>query len=282
MNKACKFFLLLALPALFGTTSLAQTSNVLDGVYIKEHTSERKVIPYAHLREADVMWAKRVWRVIDLREKANHDLYYPQYEIIGRKSLMQVIWEGVNKDGTITPYEDETADCQFTTVLSASKLNADLFRIDTLYVPDPDDPDVLNPVPDTTKFLTSEVKSYRVKEDWFFDKQRSVMDVRIIGICPVREYEKNGTLRITPMFWIYFPEARFTFKNAEVYNKGNDAERRTYEDIFWKRKFSSYIYRESNVYQRSINEYTSSLETLLEADRIKDEMFNFEHDLWEY
>ena len=69
--------------------SLAQ-SNLLDGVYIKEHSNERKVIPYTYLREADVLWSKRIWRTIDLREKANHVLYFPKEELPGRKSLMQV------------------------------------------------------------------------------------------------------------------------------------------------------------------------------------------------
>jgi gliding motility associated protien GldN len=84
------------------------------------------------------------------------------------------------------------------------------------------------------------------------------------------------------MFWIYYPEARFSFVSAEVYNKGNDAERRTYEDIFWKRRFSSYIYKETNVYNRRINTYMSGLDALLEAEKIKEDIFNMEHDLWEY
>ena len=66
-------------------------SNILDGVYVKEHTIERRVIPYTYLREADVMWSKRIWRIIDLREKLNHDMYFPIDVIAGRRSLMQVI-----------------------------------------------------------------------------------------------------------------------------------------------------------------------------------------------
>jgi gliding motility associated protien GldN len=108
------------------------------------------------------------------------------------------------------------------------------------------------------------------------------MDVRIIGLAPVYEIEKNGEKRRETMFWIYFPEARFIFANAEVFNKSNDAERRTFEDIFWKRRFSSYIYKESNVYERKISEYKTSLDALLEAEKIKEDIFVFEHDLWEY
>jgi hypothetical protein len=81
---------LFAIPFCCGVSTVnAQT--VLDGPYVKEHTPTRKVVPYTHLREADVMWAKRIWRVIDLREKMNHPLYYPVEPINDRKSLFDII-----------------------------------------------------------------------------------------------------------------------------------------------------------------------------------------------
>jgi gliding motility associated protien GldN len=277
--KDFRFHLLVAICFLIVVKAKAQ-SNILDGVYVKEHTIERRVIPYTHLREADVMWSKRVWRIIDLREKLNHDMYFPIDAIAGRKSLMQVIWDGVTKDGSITAYSDEN-DGDFSTQLSKSEIDNKYNKWDTAMVDDPLTGDQKEVV--TQKFFSpSDVKQYRLKEDWFFDRQRSVMDVRIIGICPVAFLDVAGEIRPTPMFWIYYPEARFTFVSAEVYNKGNDAERRTYEDIFWKRRFSSYIYKETNVYNRRISQYMSGLDALLEAEKIKEDIFNMEHDLWEY
>jgi gliding motility associated protien GldN len=255
-------------------------SNILDGVYVKEHTIERRVIPYTYLREADVMWSKRVWRTIDLREKLNHDMYFPIDVISGRRSLMQVIWDGVTKDGSITAYSDEN-DGDFTTQLSKTDLDNKYNTWDTTEIDDLENGGTKQVVTQR-QFIPSEVKQFKVKEDWFFDRQRSVMDVRIIGIAPVRFYQKNDVERVETMFWIYYPEARFSFVSAEIYNKGNDAERRTYEDIFWKRRFSSYIYKETNVYNRRINTYMSGLDALLEAEKIKEDIFNMEHDLWEY
>ena len=262
------------------SNSAKAQSNILDGVYVKEHTIERRVIPYTYLREADVMWSKRVWRIIDLREKINHDMYFPIDVIAGRKSLTQVIWDGVTKDGSITAYNDEN-DGDFTTQLSKTDLDNKYNTWDTAQVEDPGTGELVEKVTQR-QFIPSEVKQLRVKEDWFFDRQRSVMDVRIIGLAPIRFFQKNGEERMETMFWIYYPEARFAFVSAEVYNKGNDAERRTYEDIFWKRRFGSYIYKESNVYNRRINTYMSGLDALLEAEKIKDDIFNIEHDLWEY
>jgi gliding motility associated protien GldN len=271
------FFLLV-----WGGSIFAQ-SNILDGVYIKEHTDERKVVPYAHLREADVMWSKRVWRYIDLKEKLNHDLYFPKDSTPGRISLMQLIWGSV-LENKLQAYEHILggAEGEFTREINSSGLVGKYNKIDTAYVDDPETGEQ-KPVPTKRVFNTSDVIGFKVKEDWFFDRQRSVMDVRIIGLAPVYETEdKSGEKRRETMFWIYFPEVRMIFANYEVFNRSNDAERRTFDDIFWKRKFSSYIYKESNVYERKISEYKSSLDALLEADKIKEDIFVFEHDLWEY
>ena len=110
------------------------------------------------------------------------------------------------------------------------------------------------------------------------------MDVRIIGLCPVKEeYDENGEPKgYRVLFWVYFPECRKLFANNEVYNRWNDAERRTYEDVFFKRMFGSYIYKESNVYDRKILQFAKGMDGLLEAERIKQELFEKEHDLWEY
>ncbi len=111
------------------------------------------------------------------------------------------------------------------------------------------------------------------------------MDVRILGICPlIQVRDENNELKpgFQPMFWIYFPEARSLFARTELYNPKNDSERRTFDDIFWKRYFSSYIIQESNTYNRKISAYKTGLDALLEAEKIKDNIFLMEHDLWEF
>ena len=166
---------------------------------------------------------------------------------------------------------------------------------EVVMVEDVENPD--GPMIETTiegSYSTSEVKRYLIKEMWFFDKQRSVLDVRIIGIAPIREFTKEslddeeedeggGEIKQKKLFWVYFPEARKILANHEVFNPNNDSERQSFDDIFFKRYFSSYIVQESNAYNnRMIKEYTIGLESLLEADRIKENIFNFEQDLWEY
>ncbi|CAN5907144.1 gliding motility protein GldN [soil metagenome] len=252
--------------------------------YIKENTRTRKPTPYVHEGERDIMWSKRVWRTIDLREKFNHPMYYPETQINDRKSLFDVIKTGI-LNGEITAFDNPFFDDEFKVKMSRSTANALFTWYDsTNMVQNPNDPDgpwILSPL---EFHLTSrDIKQYWVKEDWFFDKERSVMDVRIIGLCPMKEKTDPTTgemIGVSPLFWVYFPQCRGSFASSEVYNTKNDAQRNSYDDLFQKRMFSSFVRKESNVMDREIASYATGLDALLEADRVKDDIGKMEHDVW--
>ena len=284
-------FLFLALIVAFAAMNVSAQEVVKapkypDGVYTKENSRTRKAIPYPTLREADVMWSKRVWRVIDLREKMNFPLYYPDEKIFDRKSLFDVLKDGAIVDGTITAFGSAAIDDEFRYDMTKSEIEGMLVKWDsTATTEDPNNPGTFIQAPTKNEIATINVWQYWVKEDWFFDKQRSVFDVRIIGLCPLIEKKTESgesTGASTPLFWIYFPEARPVLANYEVYMRHNDAERRTFEDIFWKRMFSSYVRKESNVYNRGIFDYKTGLDQLLEAERVKEDIFKYEHDLFHF
>ncbi|MEY4594484.1 MAG: hypothetical protein RIQ47_894 [Bacteroidota bacterium] len=275
-------FLLLAI----GFASPIFAQNVLDGVYVKEHTATRTPLAYPYLREADVMWSKRIWRVIDLSEKINLPLRYPESEQTrDRKSLIDVMMDAI-EEGSLTAYSFQ--DDEFTSPITLKEIKArGGARTDTMKMMRPDPPYDEYDTIIAREFSRDKVIGYRVKEDWFFDKQRSVMEVRIIGLSPlVFAVDENGNVREgnqrISLFWIYYPEARQLFANTETFNRYNDSERRSFDDIFQKRLFSSYIYKESNVFDRRIEDYKSGLNALLESEKIKDEITNLEHDMWEY
>lgn len=262
---------------------MSAQNKILDGIYIKEHTPTRRVIPYTHVREADVMWSTRVWRLLDLREKINHPLYYPLDPINNRKSLFQVIKEGV-EEGTITAYDNPLKDDEFKLPMTKAEAKAKMggwekiLREDTLTGDMVEDSSFV-------EVTSGAVRRYWVKEDWIFDRERSIMDVRILGIAPMKEVLDADGVSVrgyAPLFWIYFPEARYVFANYDVFNRQNDAERRTFDDIFWKRMFTSYIRKRSNVYERYFVEYLSPIDQLLESDKVKDELFKLEHDMWNF
>lgn len=261
-------------------------AQVLDGIYERENIPSRRPASYKALRESDVMWQKRIWRVIDLREKINHKLYYPTTPIGTRMSLIDLFLWGIETEG-LTAYG--TDDDRFTQPITRTQIDEKFGAVEKpiTFVDENGN--------ETTKNIkgeriTSEVKQLILKEEWFFDRQHSMMEVRIIGICPVRFYvnqemaeQGNVEIRKAQVFWIYFPEARRILANHEVFNEHSDSERRTFDDIFFKRFFSSVIVKESNVYDdRGLAEYSLGLQTLLEADKIKKAISDIEQDLWEY
>lgn len=281
--KFVRITLLTAIMISFVGISESNAQKILDKPWIKENTPTRRVVPYTHVREADVMWHRRIWREIDLREKINHPLYYPITPIQDRKSLFDVIKQAVTEDKTLKAYDP--IDDEFTVPLTVSEAIGRMGDSLTIMVEDEyGDPTI--PQITYNEVESDAIVKYRLKEDWFFDNERSIMDVRIMGICPYMiATDENGNYKgIKPIFWIYFPEARYVFANYDVFNRQNDAERRTFEDIFWKRLFNSYILKRSNVYDRYSIDYlaNSPIEILFEADRIKDDIFKMEHDLWHF
>lgn len=264
-------------------TAIFAQNKVLDKPWIKENTPTRRVVPYTHVREADVMWHRRIWRVIDLREKINQPLYYPIIPIQDRKSLFEVLKEGI-LEGSITAYSD--ADDEFTIQLTKAEAKNKMgFWKETKQYDDFGE-EIFGAADSTYEdYSSQDIVEYRIKEDWFFDRERSIMDVRIIGIAPARNNIDMSTGESKGkelMFWVYFPEARYVFANYDVYNRQNDAEKRTFDDIFWKRMFNSYIVKRSNVYDRNNKEYLKGLDLILESDNIKEDMFNLEHDMWHF
>jgi len=290
-----KFLLVLFAIACFAPLGIAQvTSDVLDGIYVKEHVPARKPVPYHFIREADMAWAKKIWRVLDLKEKINHPLYYPTTKTDDRYSLIDLLMYGVKNEG-LTVYEP--SDDEFTTPMTIQQIE-DKFGVsnDTTYVDDLETGEAVQKII-KKEMQSSEVQRLLLKEIWYFDKQRAMLECRIVGICPIRMYEKAATLNAevttdtsdekeltqSKAFWVYFPAIRPLLANHEVFNTNNDAERRTFDDMFFKRRFSSYIFKETNVYEnRYIADFKQGLDALLESERIKEYVFKFEHDLWEY
>ncbi|MCO6493090.1 MAG: gliding motility protein GldN [Phaeodactylibacter sp.] len=246
----------------------------LDDIVEKRLTVERRVLPYDPIREADIFWEKRIWRVIDVREKMNLPFAYPE------RPFFTILMDAA-ESGEITVYSTE--DDKFSIPLTPDEVASMGASVDTIATVDPETYE------ETYQIVRNEVnpqdvKRFRVKEIWFFDEETSTLQVRVLGIAPlIEEYDDNGNFKYErPMFWVYYPEAREVLARERVFNVGNDSSPMTFEDIFEMRFFSSYIYKESNVFDRRLEDYLSGVDLLMEADKIKQEIFNFEHDLWSY
>jgi len=269
----------------FTQVALAQSPNVLDGAYVKETNLTKRVVPYPHLREADVMYKRRIWQEIDLRQKFNHSFYFPLDPIQDRSNLFDVIREALLVEGSLVAYSAGPLgeDDEFTFPLSADSIRTILNPV-TLVKQYDDFGEVIGTVQQSNELSSDKITRYRIKEDWIWDRQRSERYVRILGIAPMMEdFDVDGnSVGFRPLFWLYYPECRYVFANSEVYNMFNDAQRRTFEDLFQKRYFSSYIVKEDNAFNRQIVSYARGLDALAESERIQQELFNIEHDIWNY
>ncbi len=272
MKKIIFFAALIAL----AITSKAQTNidPPLDGVYKKIHVANAKIIPYATLREADVMYCRRVWRKIDFREKINLPFSSPQSPLV--TFLLNAV-----ANGELTAYRGD--DEEFKQPMTPEEVAGIGAKTDTIDQEDPITGEITR-VPISQRLNLTDVVELRIKEDWFFDKQRSIWEARIIGICPSfinrgADGEERGK---QTMFWVYFPDARKVLVNSEVVNRFNDGARLSFDDVFVKRMFNSYIYKQSNERDLDIAEYAQGIDALLESEKIKTNLFNYEHDLWEY
>jgi gliding motility associated protien GldN len=247
----------------------------LDDVVEKEIMQERRVLAYQPIRENDIFWEKRVWRIIDIREKMNLPFAYPEDPFF-------LILQNAATKGELPVYSTE--DDKFKKRLSTDDVLSMLSKTDTVVTFDPETYEEKVQIV-RNDINWEDVKRFRLKEVWFFDKETSTLQVRILGIAPLIDVKDNeGNFRFEkPMFWVYYPHARELFARHRVFTMGGNTNTSlSWEDLFEMRYFASYIYKESNVYDRKIEEYMTGVDLLMESEKIKNEIFNFEHDLWQY
>ncbi|GAA4324833.1 hypothetical protein GCM10023149_26740 [Mucilaginibacter gynuensis] len=266
------------------TTPVKQFDRPMDGYYTKTSITSvsKKATPYPALREADVVFAKRVWREIDVREKMNQYLASPKSRLID--ALLTAIDNGELQayDPSPNPKQNDPNGDAFSTPLKPGQARS---RMADSSMVDQFDKDG-NKIGSTFKageFNPDSVVKFRIKEDWIFDKQRSVFEPRIVGIAPLVKPKAGGLdLGYQPAFWVYFPEARNILATKEAVSRNSDATGLTFDDCFNKRIFSSYIVKVSNDKDERIKDYAQGIDQLYEAERIKKNLMDWELTLWEY
>jgi gliding motility associated protien GldN len=293
--------LLTVLSMSFVTASFAQ-ANLLSAKSPEEigvRTEAQKALDndqpleYGYVDDRDIMYSKMTWERVVLDERVNFPLYYPvDTNNIGknRRSLFDVLWSSVKKGDLENIYDDS----YFTAKRTIKDLQASMSKIDTLdigyeqynadgYV----DPEYIVKT-DITSF---HISAYLMKGLWYFDKRQAEMKYRLIGIAPAApdvnflDSDDEANKEPIPLFWVFYPDAREILHEAKAFNNENSAVPFSFDHLLNSRRFNGYVYKEENVYgDRKVTEYISenALMQLLESDRIKEKIRNFELDMWAY
>lgn len=264
-----------------GVTKDWKPSLVRDGVYDRVQHINTPLRPQ-EVRENDLMYKKRIWREIDIREKQNMAFRYPGDDYTGGGQFIEIILDAVSK-GKIKAYSN--MDDRFTTALTKEQI------IDML-VGQPDTTWVTNPetqqetmVIKRREFNPDIVTKYRLKEEWYIDRNIGRMQRQIIGIAPFKDiYNDDGSFRASQaVFWLYYPEITSMLAQYEVFNPDNDVARMTWYEFFEGRYFASRIIKVSNPFDYSFKEKgMGNLEALYEGQKATELLFNKEHDMWVY
>ncbi len=247
------------------------SSIFMDDIVQRRTILDQRVLPYESLREADIPWEKRLWQVIDVREKLNLPFIYPKAPLFG-------ILNDAATQGLVAAFRDE----DFKQLMQPLEIEGMMFSMDTIQVIDPETYETKTQVV-KNEISAASIKFFRIKEVWFFDREASRMKVRILGIAPVRERIIAGKAEEQPMYWLYYPQLREILARHRAFNDFNDASPLSWDDIFELRRFSSYVFKESNAQDLRLKDFfpEDGVARLREGEKIKNKLFNFEQDLWE-
>jgi gliding motility associated protien GldN len=257
-----------------------------------------KPLPYGYVHDRDVLMGKTTWEYVDLDERINFPMYYPvDTAFVGkdRRSLFQVLLNNI-KSGKITEVygddyfnskktlKDMESVFKYTDTVPAGidEYNTDIEGyksgkkvLDKQYI-------------NVTELAASDVNGYRIKGFWYFDKRQSELKYRLLAICPVaveaRDKAKGNTETID-LFWVYYPSVRDVLHDSKAFNNRNSAMPITFDQLLNSRHFNGVIYKEENVYgDREIQDYMkdNAQMQLLESERVKDKIRDFEQDMWTY
>lgn len=290
---------LIAVVAISGSFASVAQSNLLnakspDEIGLKTvaqlDSDNDKPLSYGYVHDRDVLMGKTTWEIIDLSERINFSLYFPiDTANIGsdRRSLYDVLTKAM-KSGEIT---EVYTDGYFNTKKSLQDIQGSLSRIDTTDA-GREQINAGNNISDEyilrQDLTAADVTEYKIKGYWYFDKRQSELKYRLLGICPVTPdvYSMNSEEKdYIELFWIFFPAARDVLHDAKAFNEKNSAMPISFDQILNSRRFNSVIYKEENVYgDRGIDEYMkdNAQNQLLESERVKDKIRNFESDMWNY
>ena len=258
-------------------------------------------------RADDIVWSRAVYKVIDMRDKQNYQLYFPTRPNDKYRSLFRVILEAICDDTKgVNVYRKNVREIEPSFVDSEKLDGNDLSNVFMFNTEQEDNLIQIDPITQSRKIeeyrymeYTKNQLKFLVLEVYFFNKHTSRMHSKIMAIAPLyplhpyRTATSNQSMQYfqeSILCWILFDELRPFLATQMVIPKGNDTQRLTYDDFFTQDLFASYLLGDSNMYNRMLLDYGAIIPDIdkfsvyikREQKRIEAELLNFEQDIWEY
>jgi len=248
---------------------------------------DRTPLAYEDLRVDDAVFRQKLWREIDTREKLNLPFRYAGDENNGNQRFISILLKAI-QDSAVTVFDP--IDDRFTTPMTISQVAKALGGGGDTVAHYNEKGEI-----DRYDYKAREVNldsfyKFQIKEEVIFDKESSRLFWRILGISPMRNvYSTTGEyIGVTSMFWVYYPDMRPIFAKYEIYNGKNIGARMSWEELFETRMFSARIIKSTmdNPFDLPFSAMPGLKDNgvfqLLEGERIKEKLFNYEQDLWSY
>ncbi|MCC7532906.1 MAG: hypothetical protein IT246_03080 [Bacteroidia bacterium] len=246
--------------------------------------AQRIVVNPEPTREANVLHAKRIWRVIDLREKKNVTAKWP------RNPISNVLYNAA-LSGKLRPYRNDSLN-KWYDLEEFVAIGADTFFVKKLIDPNDEDFYTIDTVVDHFK-PDEKINLLLLMEDVYFDSKTSREYSQITAIAPL--YNKtvsNIDLGLLPLCWFKYydrknleSDCRQIFVNSLMYNSGNPYQKFSYMDWFEQRLFTSVIIKESNPYDLFIMDdpevKRNGINALIKAANVNEQKGNREEDYYE-
>lgn len=298
MNRVYYLFTFLIL-LVGGVHSLSAQANLLNARVPQDigvlndrqlESNDEKPLAYGYVDDRDLLWSKTVWEIIDLDERVNFPYYYPTDTLnLGpeRRSLFDVLKKNLGSNNIKEVYKS----AYFREKLTYEEIQERLVAVDTTdagYEQFNADGFVDPQFIERRRITAAEIRQYKIKGTWYFDKRLGELKYRLLAICPVAPDVAIKKLPgeeedLVELFWVWFPDARTSLNSNKVFNTRNSSQPITYDHMLNSRRFSSIIYKEENVYEdREVKDYIyeDALRMLLESERIKSVIRDYEQDMW--
>ena len=247
-------------------------------------------------RADDVVWSRIVYRVIDMREKQNFQLYFPMRANDEYKSLFKLMLDAICKG--VPAYRRNPRDI-VPSFSDSVRLDGEELSKVFAYDNNPDNNLIqVDPVTKESKIGNDQYYNYvknqfkfLIQEIIFFDKHTSRMYSKIMGIAPLYALHPDNSQSKNPfkffqesvLCWFAFDELRPYLARQYVIPNGNETQRLTYDEFFAQKLYSTYLLGDGNMFNRTLLESELNPEKIRkEQNRIETEILNFEEDLWEY